>query len=110
MKSLKILPVLLPSALAPLGWSAVVEAAPCIDQARAVAQRIQAEVVPNLNGEQLARIAAIAAELCSGEKGPPPAARTGAGAPEGYGDWFTYFMFEHSGHKPGNERLRHLKQ
>jgi len=84
----------------------------CIDQARAVARRIQTEVVPELNQEQLARVAAISAELCSGQAGPPAGAVVGKdtpGAPAGHSDWFSYFMFGHSGDKPGNKRLKRLK-
>ncbi|MEA3274693.1 MAG: hypothetical protein U9Q81_05240 [Pseudomonadota bacterium] len=93
--------------------TASVGAASCIDQARAVARRIQTEVAPNLNQEQLARVAAISAELCRGETRPPPSAAGNAAGPgthQGYSDWFTYFMFEHSGDKAGNKRLLRLKR
>lgn len=83
----------------------------CIEQARAVAARIQEEVAPNLDRAQLARVAAISAELCSGRQGPgaPAAERAGAGEKAGEVDWFHYFLFRHSGDKPGNKRLKGLK-
>ncbi|MCP5143173.1 MAG: hypothetical protein H6926_03495 [Chromatiales bacterium] len=77
----------------------------CDAQGEALITRFAADVTPAPSREQLDQMRGIAQELCeaqTAQTGAPP-------APEGYADWFTYFMLNKQPEKAGNKRLKSLK-
>lgn len=83
----------------------------CEAQTQALVSRVQAEVQPSLAQTQLDQLAVVARQLCEShvdstraagieDMGPPP---------EGFADWFSYFMLTKQPEKAGNKRLKRLK-
>lgn len=77
----------------------------CEAQGKVLIARIASDVTPSPSRVQLDQMRGIAEELCqeqTAETGMPS-------APEGYADWFTYFMLNKQPEKEGNKRLKRLK-
>lgn len=77
----------------------------CAAQARAAAERIRAEVVPDMTTHQLDRVTAISMELCNANA-RPVAATPGESDSKSDEDRAWEWFFEHSADKPGNRRLK----
>ncbi|MCB1734822.1 MAG: hypothetical protein H6981_07645 [Gammaproteobacteria bacterium] len=77
----------------------------CEAQTSALIQRVGASVSPALSRSQLDQMRGIAQELCEAHvaQGNMPT------PPDGYTDWFTYFMFNKQPDKEGNKRLKRMK-
>lgn len=77
----------------------------CEAQTSALIARIGADVSPAPSRSQLDQMRGIAQDLCEAHvaQGNMPT------PPEGYADWFTYFMFNKQPEKEGNKRLKRLK-
>lgn len=84
---------------------AAAESAFCDQQTGAFMARLDSELSTPLTQSQRAEVEVIALRSCTQDS---PMSR--AAPPEGFSDWFSYFMVTHTGDKPGNDRLRNFKR
>lgn len=76
----------------------------CQQQVDALMERVDAGVKPALTRQQRDQLVALAQRSCREDS-----AMANAQPPEGFSDWFSYFMVTHKGDKPGNKRLKKFK-
>ncbi|MGB0721629.1 MAG: hypothetical protein ACPGU7_04455 [Gammaproteobacteria bacterium] len=79
----------------------------CEAQGASLSQQAAERIEPPLTDQQLTQLRALSVNMCNrqGEATGyvPP-------APEGYADWFSWFMLNVNPDKAGNKRLKNLKR
>ncbi|MGB0713942.1 MAG: hypothetical protein ACPGUC_10330 [Gammaproteobacteria bacterium] len=79
----------------------------CEAQGQNLAREAAERIDPPLSADQIQQLRRLAVSLCdyqSEATGYIPA------APEGYADWFSWFMLNGNPDKAGNRRLKNLKR